>query len=283
MRRCRTDRARSALVVCRRCARTGRPRGRQSRRRETSALAISARRPRRRQLRRELPLLAPGDRTTRSSIPGKPGASHQHTFVGNRYDRTRSRRSGRSARAERRACSADDTAAYWVPALYQGTTEILPVAATVYYRRGTLAEVQHVPEQPAHDRRRREGDEPAGHARHVLELRRRVWRRPARPTVPTCPDTRGSFLRLHIRFRSAGTAGGSTAPDHKSHMALRDACEAARRRIRSRCRRSRRSTAIATRGGRRLLLASGGVYSAHADFVNAWKPSVAARSSSTTA
>ena len=70
--------------------------------------------------------------------PGKPGASHEHTFVGNRstdaFSSFGSLRSGGTTCMRR-----DDTAAYWVPALYQDTTEILPVAATVYYRRGRWA------------------------------------------------------------------------------------------------------------------------------------------------
>ena len=39
----------------------------------------------------------------------------------------------------------DDTAAYWVPALYRGSTVVLPQAATIYYRRGTLAPLSTFP------------------------------------------------------------------------------------------------------------------------------------------
>ena len=38
----------------------------------------------------------------------------------------------------------DDTAAYWVPVLLPGTEAVCPMAATIYYRRGTLAEVSAV-------------------------------------------------------------------------------------------------------------------------------------------
>ena len=77
-------------------------------------------------------------------FPGKPGASHQHTFVGNRttnaFSSFGSLRSG-STTCLRRA----DTAAYWVPTLYQGATPVFPQGATIYYRRGTLAEVSPFP------------------------------------------------------------------------------------------------------------------------------------------
>ena len=109
--------------------------------------------------------------------PGQPGLSHQHTFAGNTS--TNAFSSFGSLRSSSTTCmKRADTAAYWVPALYQGTTEILPMGATIYYRRGTTASVQHVPEQPAHDRGRLEGDEPAGPPDHVLELRHRGRRVP---------------------------------------------------------------------------------------------------------
>ena len=118
-------------------------------------------------------------------FPSKPGASHQHTFVGNRttsaFSNFGSLRSGPTTCMRR-----DDTAAYWVPTLYQGSTAVFPQGATIYYRRGTLAEVSAVPEQPADHRRRCHRDEPAGHARHVLELRDRERRGSLgdRPDVP---------------------------------------------------------------------------------------------------
>ena len=110
-------------------------------------------------------------------FPGKAGASHDHTFVGNRS--TNASSTYRSLRASPTSCRrADDKAGYWVPTLLQGTTPVFPQGATIYYRRGTLRAGHDVPEQPPDDRGRRDGHGPAGHARDVLELRRDV-RRPA--------------------------------------------------------------------------------------------------------
>jgi hypothetical protein len=204
-------------------------------------------------------------------FPGQPGASHQHTFVGNRT--TNAFSSYGSLRSGATTCMRrDDTAAYWVPALYQGTTEVLPVAATVYYRRGTLAEVSPFP----NDLRMIAGDAKAttpqglGITFWSCGVESGVGRS---VDVPTCPDTRGSVLRLHIRFPECWDGRKLDSPDHKSHMAYA---------VRGRCP-STHPIAVPqitqiyrypSRGGEGFSLASGGVYSAHADFVNAWKPNV---------
>jgi Domain of unknown function (DUF1996) len=203
--------------------------------------------------------------------PDQPGASHQHTFVGNRT--TNAFSSYGSLRTGGTTCRRqDDTAAYWVPALYQGTTEVLPVAATVYYRRGTLADVSPFP----NDLRVIAGDSKATspQAPGVTFWSCGVASGTGRSSeVPTCPDTPGSALRLHIRFPECWDGRQLDSADHKSHMAYA---------VRGDCPSTHpvevpQITQIyryPTRGGDSFSLASGGVYSAHADFVNSWKPNV---------
>ena len=202
-------------------------------------------------------------------FPGKPGASHEHTFVGNRT--TNAFSTYGSLRASSTTCErADDTAAYWVPMLYQGATAIPPQGATIYYRRGTFAPVSTFP----NNLRMIAGD---ATATAPQSMRVTFWScgaasgTPPSSTVPTCPDTRGSFLRLHIRFPNCWDGRRLDSADHKSHMAYATG-------------RGCPSThpisvpAITqiyrypTRGGEGFSLASGGQSSAHADFVNAWKP-----------
>jgi hypothetical protein len=201
--------------------------------------------------------------------PGKPGASHQHTFVGN--GTTDAFSSFGSLRSGETTCMrADDTAAYWVPALYQGTTEILPVAATVYYRRGTLGEVNTFP----NNLRMIAGD---AKATSPQGMRITFWSCGVASgvdrsvDVPTCPDTRGSFLRLHIRFPECWDGRSLDSADHKSHMAYatRAGCPSTHPVEVPQITQIYR---YPTRGGEGFSLASGGVYSAHADFVNAWNP-----------
>ena len=203
--------------------------------------------------------------------PGQPGASHQHTFVGNRSTNAFSNYG--SLRSGGTTCTRqDDTAAYWVPALYQGTTEVLPVAATVYYRRGTLAEVMPFP----NNLRMIAGDSKTTSPQRLgvtfwsCGVESGVGRS---VEVPTCPDTRGSFLRLHIRFPECWDGRRLDSPDHKSHMdyAVRGQCPSTHPIEVPQITQIYR---YPTRGGAGFSLASGGVYSAHADFVNAWKPNV---------
>ena len=202
-------------------------------------------------------------------FPGKPGASHQHTFVGNRttsaFSTFGSLRSGSTTCLRR-----DDTAAYWVPTLYQGSTPVFPLGATIYYRRGTLAEVSTFP----NDLRMIAGD---ASATSPQSMRVTFWScgiaggAERSSTVPTCPDVRGSFLRLHIRFPECWDGRRLDSPDHRSHMAyaVRGACPSTHPVEVPQITQIYR---YPTRGGEGFSLASGGQFSAHADFVNAWKP-----------
>ena len=121
-------------------------------------------------------------------FPGRAGASHDHTFVGNRS--TNASSSFGSLRSSDTTCMRPaDTAAYWVPTLYQGANAVLPDGATIYYRRGTLSEVRTFP----NNLRMIAGDATATtraeRARDVLELRRRHGNRADehRPHLPRCP------------------------------------------------------------------------------------------------
>jgi hypothetical protein len=200
---------------------------------------------------------------------GKPGASHLHTFVGN--ETTDASSTFGSLRAGGTTClRPDDTAAYWVPALYQGTSLVLPTAATVYYRRASLDPVSAFP----NGLRAIAGD---AMATGPQGMRVTFWSCGAgsgvapSSTVPTCPARRGSFLRLHVRFPSCWDGRRLDSPDHKSHLAYA---------MRGRCPSTHPVPVPAitqiyrypTRGGEGFSLASGGQFSAHADFFNAWNP-----------
>jgi hypothetical protein len=202
-------------------------------------------------------------------FPGKPGASHDHTFVGNRT--TSASSTFGSLRSGGTSCArADDTAAYWMPTLYQGTTAVPPAAATIYYRRGTFARVRTFP----NNLRMIAGD---ATATTPQDFRVVFWNcgggeggSPS-ATVPTCADTRGSALRLHVRFPNCWDGRRLDSPDHKSHMAYA---------VRGRCPSSHPVGVPAitvlfrypSLGGDGFSLASGGQLSGHADFLNAWKP-----------
>jgi len=199
--------------------------------------------------------------------PGLPGASHDHTFVGNRT--TNAFSTYKSLRAGGTSCKrADDTAAYWMPTLFVDGKPVRPRGATVYYRRKTLKPVRPF---PAGFRAI------AGMAHATMPQAKRVtfWNCganggvPASSEVPTCPDTMANGLRLHVNFGSCWDGVSLDSPDHMSHLAYPKAgvCPSAHRYP---------VPAITvifrypSAGGPGVALASGGTYSGHADFVNAW-------------
>jgi Domain of unknown function (DUF1996) len=199
---------------------------------------------------------------------GKPGASHDHSFVGSRG--TNASSSFPTLRAAGTTCERkSDTAAYWVPTLFKGTAAILPTAATIYYRRSTLARVRSFPPNLRMIAGSATATAPQG-------MRITWWSCGAasgvKPSaaIPSCPNVRGSGLRLHIRFPSCWNGSQLDSADHKSHLAYP---------VNATCSSTHPVSVpeltqiyrYPSRGGAELYLASGGQFSAHADFVNSWR------------
>jgi hypothetical protein len=200
--------------------------------------------------------------------PRAPGASHDHTFVGN--NTTRASSTLRSLRAGSSTCRRDgDTAAYWMPTLLQSGQAVEPRGATIYYRRRTLDPVRPFPA----GLKMIAGN---GHAFAPQDLRITYWNCgaaagvPRSADVPTCADTRGMGLRLHVNFPSCWDGRRLDSIDHQRHMAyaVRGACP------------TTHPVAVPAisliyrypiAGGAGVSLSSGGHYSAHADFFNAWR------------
>jgi hypothetical protein len=200
--------------------------------------------------------------------PRQPGASHDHSFVGNTT--TNAFSTLRTLRAGSSTCKREgETAAYWMPTLLLNGQMVAPTGATIYYRRKTLAPLRAFPagfKMIAGDR----------HATSPQGMQITYWNCgaassvPASTEVPTCPNARGQSLRLHVNFPSCWDGGHLDSADHQSHVAyaVRGACPA--------------SHPIAVpaisliyrypiAGGSGVTVSSGGQYSAHADFFNAWR------------
>lgn len=200
-------------------------------------------------------------------FPGSPGASHDHSFVGNRTTNAFSTLD--SLLAGRTTCRRPaETAAYWMPTLYVDGNPVAPVEATIYYRRRTL---QSVTAPPAGFKMI------AGTATATSpqDMQVTFWNCgvqagvPASSAPPACPDARGSSLRLHVTFPSCWNGVSLDSPNHKTHVAYP---------TRGRCPEGY-GVAIPqismiyrypVSGSHGFALASGSVYSAHADFFNAW-------------
>jgi hypothetical protein len=200
--------------------------------------------------------------------PRQPGASHDHSFVGNMT--TNAFSTLRSLRGGSSTCKRDgETAAYWMPTLLLNGQMVPPAGATIYYRRKTLAPLRAFPagfKLIAGDR----------HATSPQDMQITFWNCgaaasvPPATEVPSCPNTRGQSLRLHVNFPSCWDGRHVDSPDHQSHTAypVRGACPASH------------PVAVPAisliyrypiSGGSGVTLSSGGRYSAHADFFNAWR------------
>jgi hypothetical protein len=201
-------------------------------------------------------------------FPGKPGLSHDHTFLGN--STTNAFTTLDTLKGGTTSCRRpNDTAAYWVPTLVTSSGQaILPRAATVYYRRHTLAPVTAFPQ----------GLEViAGNSKATAAqgLRITSWNcgplagiRP-QATIPTCPDADRQGLALHVQFPDCWDGANLDSADHQSHMAysVRGVCPAGHPVAVPALQVNVRYPSA---GGAGLALASGGQFSGHADFFNAW-------------
>jgi hypothetical protein len=66
-------------------------------------------------------------------FPGLPGASHNHTFWGNRSTTSSSTAASLSGATATTCDPKDDHSAYWIPTLYQDGAVVDPDEVTVYY------------------------------------------------------------------------------------------------------------------------------------------------------
>jgi hypothetical protein len=207
--------------------------------------------------------------------PGLPGASHMHTFFGNTT--TNADSTLESLRAAGTTCiTAGDTSGYWVPTLTQNGVAVKPRSITVYYRMGPNRDEATIQAFPP-GFRVVAGDAKAS-APQVAGLQQPIswWScrgEMERSLTPLACEP-GQMLNLHVRFPQCWDGVNLDSADHRSHMAYlsRGACPE------SHPIRVPALTAIshyaASGDPSTIALSSGGIYSGHADFFNAWDQSV---------
>jgi hypothetical protein len=196
--------------------------------------------------------------------PGRPGLSHNHTFFGNTA--TNASSTPDSLRGGTTTCRLRaDTAAYWVPTLFVDGRAVTPLRATVYYIRRTRGTVQAFPAGLKII---------AGNAAATRAQGARVtyWvcEGLASTSLASCPaGFRSERLRLVVKFPNCWNGTSLDSANHKSHLAYSSegACPASH---------PVAVPALAivvsypALGSGPIALASGGQFSGHADFVNAW-------------
>jgi hypothetical protein len=197
-------------------------------------------------------------------FPRQPGLSHDHTYFGN--NDTNASSTANSLRGKTTSCRfSPDTAAYWVPSLVSAGQFVQPLRATVYYVRRTVGSVQALPAGLQMI---------AGDAKATTAQRQSVTvfscgtRRSVSSTIPDC-NALGRSLRLQVNFPNCWNGTSRDSADHKSHLTYSSGgvCPATHPvavpalTIDVRYPAGVPATAV---------LASGGQFSGHADFVNAW-------------
>jgi Tol biopolymer transport system component len=199
--------------------------------------------------------------------PGQPGRSHDHTFFGNRLTTALSTPASLRAKGQTTCVNRADTSAYWVPTLDVAGRPVEPLALFATYARRTSQPVDLFPA----GLKVIAGD---ANARRAQSTRVTFWscavpRVERSSTIPRCPATRRGGLRLHVSFPDCWDGKRLDSADHKSHMAY--SSHAA-------CPRSHPVAVPALSlvvhyplsGRQDAELASGGQFSGHADFLNAW-------------
>jgi hypothetical protein len=210
---------------------------------------------------------------------GRPGLSHHHTFVGNVSTDAFSTLSTLLA-AGTTCVPKADTSAYWAPTLVVGKSQVMPIAALAYYKRLTKAPVRPYPPglRMIAGSAAATAPQDAGVAAWHCGVRKTRFYTSARhapatarsgaAAVPVCGAN--SDLQLHVNFPDCWSGKRLDSPDHASHMAysVRGKCPASHPVAVPALSLVYRYGAVAAGN---VALSSGSVYSAHADFVHAWK------------
>ena len=205
--------------------------------------------------------------------PGEPGASHQHEFFGNTT--TDASSTYPSLRAGTTTCRiAADKAGYWVPTLYVDGVRVAPIRVNAYYLRGrgpgTTAAFPAGLKVVAGD-----GEATTPQSTDITGWKCSGIQATGLKADPVaCPA--GSHEVLVIRFPDCWNGKDLDSADHKSHLAYRvgRTCPAG---YPVRIPRLSLNVHYDLTSTETLTLASGSIYSAHADFFNAWTQPVLAR------
>ncbi|MEU6767059.1 DUF1996 domain-containing protein [Streptomyces sp. NPDC046853] len=204
-------------------------------------------------------------------FPGLPGASHMHSFFGNKS--TNAHSSMGSLNGSASTCSPDtDLSAYWVPTLYKGNTPVEPTGTTFYYlgegvRDDIIAKTQPIP---------RGLRIVAGNAKATGPNDNTISRWSclhhgevgSSHDFVNCPA--GSMLESYLDFPQCWNGKDLDSADHKSHMSypVNGACPGTHPVPVPKLRQVLRYPVNGNPAD--LRLASGAGYTMHGDFINVW-------------
>ncbi|MDF9811004.1 DUF1996 domain-containing protein [Streptomyces sp. SPB162] len=203
--------------------------------------------------------------------PGQPGASHDHTFMGNTTTDANSTQA--SLNAGGTSCKAPgDKSGYWMPTLYNGSQVIKPIGPQVIYYKTNLIDYTSV--RPFPKGLRFVVGSPMATADQFRQDKGYVagWECGDSYHNIDFPVTCTPGSQLNIRYQAPSCWDGKylDTPDHKSHMAYP---------VNGRCLADHPvalpmiefKMAFPVSGDMsRVHLSSGRAFSFHYDFYNAW-------------
>jgi hypothetical protein len=208
--------------------------------------------------------LAPDDPIV---FPGRPGMSHLHAFFGNpAVDAftTAADLPGGDTTCEQPL----DTAAYWAPTLLRDGQPLEPTKSTAYYRPGLGVQPASVQAYPA-GLVMLAGNPAATSEQPVSIVAWTCGTGISREVLPpVCAS--GSNLRLIVTFPDCWDGSNLDSDDHYAHVAYSSGgqCPSAHRVPIPQLQFSVEYPVTGDASG--LVLASGGLLTGHADFINGW-------------
>jgi len=206
--------------------------------------------------------------------PGRPGAAHRHDFYGASavdFEST----AQTLLRGETTCDKTVDKAGYWQPALYDRGEVVAPLGIDAYYRAAPGVDPTSVRPMPL-GLELIAGDQTATSPQPGEAT---GWTCGSNTVIadapPDCPA--GAPLHLVLTFQDCWDGENLGSEDHVSHAAYSDEgqCPASHP-----VHLPQLTVSIAfpvSGAGHVLSLASGSIYSAHGDFLNAWEPEGLAR------
>jgi Domain of unknown function (DUF1996) len=197
---------------------------------------------------------------------GRPGRSHNHTYIGNRT--TNASSTAASLLGKPTTCESDaDASTYWFPTLFEYTRPIEPLSGIVYYVKRTWADVTALPAGlkivagNATARKRQ--------AKEVVAWSCSGGPRTRYAVIPQCGED--DLLQLQVNFPDCWNGKARDSGNHKSHMKYA---------VAGNCPKShpvavpRIAIVLLYPPVSRYARVSSGKFATHADFINGWDQQV---------
>ncbi|MFI5839130.1 DUF1996 domain-containing protein [Catenuloplanes sp. NPDC051500] len=204
-------------------------------------------------------------------FPGLPGASHMHSFFGATVTNAMTNLSD-LLNSQTTCNPREDTSSYWVPTLYQDNVPVEPTIVTFYYlgegvRDDIIATTQPIPQglRIVAGNAKATGPNDNTISRWSCLHAGQVG---SSHDFVNCPA--GTMLESYLDFPQCWNGRDLDSSDHKSHMAypVNQACPSTHPVPVPKLRQVLRYPVSGDPG--RLRLASGGGFTMHGDFFNAW-------------